>query len=136
MKKKTPKPKKTGRITSVAVSRLYNTGNYTNVRYDLAAEVPKGSSPSETLKQLVGILVALRPLTPPSCTISLKQARKKKLSERSEYEKEHFAQWQEEEMSYRFALEDRKEAVEALDSMGCSASKDAKQSWGEEDTPW
>lgn len=85
---------------------------------------------------LVKVLVALRPISPPSCLDSLKECRKKKLSERSEYQKANFSTWLEQERDYKQAIATRREAVESLDRMGgCSVSKDAKLDWGE-DTPW
>ena len=133
---KKPKPKKTGRVSFVSVSRLYNLGNYQNVKYELAAEIAKGESPSETLIKLTEVILALRPISPPDhALVSLKAARKKKLSERSEYEKENFSSWLEAERDYRQKIDARRNAVLALDLMGgSSVSTDHKQNW--DDTPW
>lgn len=136
MNKKT-KPKKTGRVAYVTVSRLYNLGNYENVKYELSAEIAKGQSPSETLIKLVETIHALKPIGRPHYTDSLASARKKKLSERNEYEKEHYAAWLEEEKRFRDAQERRRQAVLDLDKLGGNSTrKDGKDSWDSTDTPW
>lgn len=134
-RKKKQQPR--ARITAIGVTKLYNTGNYTNVKYDLSAEVPKGASAAETLRELAAILVALRPLSVPSCLDQLRSARRKKLSERSEYEKEHFSTWLAAETEYHKEAAKRERAVEQLDNLGgCSVSRDAKNKWEDDDTPW
>lgn len=134
MKKSTPK--KTGRIVHVGVSRLYSLGNYENCRYEISAEVTKGQSPKETLLQLVQIARALKPITHPSCLNELKAARKKLLSERTAWEKEHYKHWLEQEALFNEAKRQRVAAIELMDEMGVTRTeKDHKNSW-DDDCPW
>lgn len=83
------------RVTSIAVSRLFNTGNFTNARYDISAEVPPGVSASETITHISKILEAMRPISSPSCMGSYLQAIKRKESELSNYEIENMPAWKE-----------------------------------------
>jgi hypothetical protein len=134
---KKTKPKRTGRVTSVSVSRLYNLGNYENVKYELSAEVTKGASPSETLAQLANTISALKPVTKPPCQASLNAARKKKISERSEYEKEQYSSWLEAERTYNALKKARVEGVLELDKMGAtSTATDHKQNWEDDNVPF
>lgn len=129
---------RTGRVSSISVSRLYNTGNYTNVKYDLACSLEKGESAKATLFEMVRILSALRPISAPDCLDSLERVREKKLSERSTYEKEHFPGWLRQEQRYKDALARRRQAVEELDRLGGTATMiDHKLNWDDlDDTPW
>lgn len=128
MKTKTPKPK--ARITSISVSRLYNTGNYTNVKYDLTAEVPEGASAVEALRQMVYTLQCLKPVSKPSCLESFQAAVKKTETEQTNYEKENLPEWRERIQEYQTLKANRDAAVLALDDLGgTSIRRDAKNSW-------
>lgn len=125
-KKTTPKP----RVTSVSVSRLYNLGNYQNVKYDLAAEVPKGASAAETLVSLSRILEALRPIRPPDCAGQLEDALKKSEADRSSWEKDHLQEWIHENDKHAAKLRRRGEAILSLDSLGGTLTfKDNSRDW-------
>ena len=52
------------RITTITIARLFNTGNYEHVRYELCAEVPEGHSAAGVFKQLTGVLANLAPKGP------------------------------------------------------------------------
>lgn len=138
MKKKPPKKVKTGRVSSIGISRLYNTGNYTNVRYDLSCQIEKGESAKATMLEMVRVLVALRPISRPSCLDQLATTRTKMLSNRSNYEKEHLAEWLKVEQEYKNAIGERRRAIEDLDRMGGTATMlDHKLSWEDnDDVPW
>lgn len=139
MKKKTTRKKKVyPRITTIGVERLYNTGNYTNVKYSLTAEVPEGASAQETLTELVRVLVALRPLTEPSEIAQLELARQEPLGGRSDYVKEHFAEWLKIEEKWKGRLAARAQALKDLDKLGgTQRAKDAKNDWeDDDDCPW
>jgi len=137
MKTKKTKQKKTGRVTHLSVERLYNLDTYQNVKYSLSAEVLKGESPSETLVHLFRVIAQLAPLRQPESIHSLNHARAKKLSERSNYEKEHFSQWLEEERQFKQKVQARLDAILSLDRMGGSSTlKDHKLDWGDQDVPW
>jgi hypothetical protein len=48
-------------ITKITAARLYNTGNYEHVRYELTVEVPEGESPALALRGVASILHRLKP---------------------------------------------------------------------------
>lgn len=125
---------KTGRVSSISVSRLYNLGNYQNVKYDLTCEVPRGASAEATLLEIVRIIRALGPIRSPECLPQLESAREKSLTERSEYQKAHFHEWLAEETSHRMKLNARMRAVHDLDRLGGVATyTDHKMSWQDDD---
>lgn len=135
MKTKTPKPK--ARITSIAVSRLYNLGNYQNVKYDLAAEVPPGVSAKKILLQLTHTLGLLKPIFEPGCRDEWEVALQKSEKERSDWEKERLPEWTEQMNEYKKLLARRERALASLDSMGGSSTeKDAKVTWEDSDEVW
>lgn len=128
------KQKKRARITSISVFRLYNLGNYQNVKYDLSAEVPEGVSASKTLIELCNIVAKLRPLVVPSDVRRYEETAKKPVGERSAYEKENLDSWMATFAKHQNEIAERKAAVIRLDELGGSAVyKDAKASWGDED---
>lgn len=133
MKAKTKKVKP-ARITRLSVSCLYNRGNYENVKYDLSTEVPRGGSPKATLMTMVEILSALRPI---KMTHEIQRALEvvdKSPSERSEFDKEHLAEFTEIVCKYRGRIAARDKALESLDDMGGAAEhRDAKNSWSFDD---
>lgn len=134
MKTKTKKTTPKARVTSVSISRLYNLGNYQNVKYDLTAEVPKGAGAKRTLLELMYILQMLKPTRKPHCWDEATKAEKKLPSELSEREKMHLQEWQEECGAYRRHCMEREEAVSALDTLGgVSFPKDAKLTWEDRD---
>lgn len=129
---KTKKPK--ARITSISVSRLYNTGNYTNVKYDLTAEVPEGASAVEALRQMVYTLQCLKPFTKPSCLQSFEEAVKKTETEQTNLEKENLPEWRERVQEYHTRKANRDAAVLALDELGgTTVRRDAKNCWDDPD---
>ena len=138
MRKPKAKKVKTGRVSSIGISRLYNTGNYTNVRYDLSCQIEKGESAKATLLEMVRVLHMLRPISRPSCLDQLEAARKTPLTQRSEYVKMHYPDWLREEAEYKREMARRRQAVEDLDRMGGTATMlDHKLSWEDnDDVPW
>ena len=134
MKTKKPKTVKTGRIVYVGISRLFNAGNYENVKYELGAEVAEGECASETFRQMVHVLTSLKPLRKPSCYDQWETAIKRTEAEQSEWEKGHIKEWAEDVAAY-LALKQRREmALIELDKLGGkSTARDAKQSWPDSD---
>lgn len=131
--RKRPSPK----VTHIEVSRVYNTGNYTNVKYTLGAEVPRGASATGTLRELVYVLSLLKPISRPDCLDSLERARKKTAEEQTAYEKENVESWAERSAAFHQRCADRLAAVNSLDDLGASMEKrDAKKTWDDEDVPW
>lgn len=121
------------RITSVSVARLYNLGNYSNVRYDLAAEVPEGASAKNTLATLRGILQLLKPVRVPDCINDLREALAKEPVDRSNWENDHLEEWGQQVAKYESLRSARAEALKSLDDLGGSSfAKDAKDDWDED----
>jgi hypothetical protein len=50
-------------ITKITIGRLYNSGNYEHVRFELTAEIPPGESPATCIIGMEKILAALSPNT-------------------------------------------------------------------------
>lgn len=117
------------------MSRVYNTGNYTNVSYSITAEVPKGASAKGTLFELCHTMQLLKPIKRPDCLDRLERVRKKPAEEQSAYEKENLPEWMEQAEVYARRLADRQAALESLDDLGGAMEKrDAKTSWDDDDT--
>jgi hypothetical protein len=136
MKTKTKAPKRS-RIVQVEVSVLYNLGNYSNVRYSLAAEVPKGGSARQTLHDLKHILTMLKPVHEPDSADQLERVLAKPEEDRSAYEKEHLREWAETVGKYKGRLTLRDQALRLLDELGgASEFRDAKAEWESDDTPF
>lgn len=57
------------RISRITAARLFNTGNYEHVRFELTVEVPDGSDPAEAFASVTEILNGLRPVTPHSRSV-------------------------------------------------------------------
>ena len=139
MKTKTRKPKtpKLGRVSHLAISRLFNLGNYCNRKIEISAEVASGQSASETLQTLYQIVERLGPLRPPDCKGQYEAALRQAPSEQSEYVKEHLDEWNKEMANHALKQEQRGEALRALDDLGgFSKTTDHKESWDSDDTPF
>lgn len=61
-----PKQKTKVKVKTITVARLYNTGDYEHVRYELSADVPKDSSACKVMQGLLAILHACSPKCPVS----------------------------------------------------------------------
>lgn len=136
MKLKTKKPRKrpSPNVVSVSVSRVYNTGNYTNIKYDLVAQVPKGASAKGTLYELHHIISMLKPVRKPDCAASFEAARKKPAEEQTNWEKEHAQEWDDQMAAYHQRIADRNEALHSLDDLrGAMEKRDAKNNWSYQD---
>lgn len=121
------------RVTHIAVSRLFNLGNYQNVRYDVGVDVPAEANAEDIFRELRYILAALKPIPQPSCLDEFRRAIKKPESERSNYEKENFEAWTETIAAWELRKKTRNEAIKALDSLGGhSEFRDAKESWSDD----
>jgi hypothetical protein len=133
-KQTTPKAPKRSRIVQVEVSALYNLGNYSNVRYSLSAEVPKGGSARQTLYDIRHILGMLKPVREPDCADTLERVLAKPEEDRSAYEKEHLQEWAETVGKFKGRQDRRERALRLLDELGgASEFRDAKETWGDPD---
>lgn len=131
-----PKPRKkpSPKVVTVSVSRVFNTGNYTNVKYDLTAQVPKGASAKGALFELHHIINMLKPVRKPDCESSLETARKKPAEEQSAWEKDHLQEWADQMGAYHQRIADRNSALQSLDDLGGAIEKrDAKKNWSYQD---
>lgn len=125
------------RIDSIGVSKVYNTGNYTNVKYELHAALEPGDDAAAVLKELVYIIQMLRPLYKPDCFDSFTRAIKKTEEEQSAYEKENLPAWRDTIEQYELRKSRRFEAVQSLSDLGGTITrKDAKDEWNEDETPF
>lgn len=137
MKKHTSKKIKKSVIRSIGLSVLFNRGNYENVKYDLICDVPKGGNARQTLLDMAGILMALRPIKKSHDVDYAREIIAKESSTLSVYEKEHFEEYLETVNHYEARLARRNAALEKLDDIGgSSVEKDAKLTWDDNDTPF
>lgn len=121
------------RVTHIAVSRLFNLGNYQNVRYDVGVDVPAEANAEDIFRELNYILAALKPIPRPNCVEELRRALKKSDEERSSYEKENWGSWNEVVAAWELRKKLRREAIQALDSLGGhSEFRDAKEDWSDD----
>lgn len=133
MPKKTKQPK-AGKITSISVSRLYNLGNYQNIKYDLTATIGPSESSEATFRSLHWILQKLKPLREPECKRSYEEAIKLTQEKQSEYQRAHVKEWAEEMAAWTLAKHHRSEAVRLLDDLGgTSTYTDHKASWDDDE---
>ena len=120
-------------MTFVSISRLYNLGNYQNVKYEIGAEVPDGQNATDVFKELRFIMAALKPIAKPDCIHEYRRALKETEESRSTYQKEHFTEWEEAIAAYTKRFELREQALKALDSLGGNALyRDAKNEWDDD----
>lgn len=135
--KKTTKPAKCGKVTSLSVSRLYNLGNYQNVKFDLTVQIGPGESASQTFCNLTWILNQLRPLKTPDCQASYEQAIKLPEEQQSEYQKQHLQEWADQMSTWAEKKRRRSEAVAAFDALaGVSKYTDHTRNWDDDDQPF
>lgn len=121
------------RVTHIAVSRLFNLGNYQNVRYDVGVDVPAEANAEDIFRELNYILAALKPIPRPNCVEELRRALKKDEADRSSYEKENWESWNEVVAAWELRKKLRQEAIKALDSLGGhSEFRDAKETWSDD----
>lgn len=135
-KTKQPKPVKCGRITHVSVSRLYNLGNYQNIKFDLSAEIPDGASAQETFRRLNLILMDLSPFKPFEGyeRKRLEELRTKLQGEHSQYEKDQLAELETKEGDFNTRRARRTLALQAMDDIGGAALfQDHKSAWSHDD---
>lgn len=135
-KTKQPKPVKCGRVTHVAVSRLYNLGNYQNIKFDLSAEIPAGASAQETFRRLNLILQDLAPFKKFEGyeVKRLEDLRKKTRDELSQFEKDQIEELQSKESDFNTRRARRTAALQAIDDIGGAALfQDAKSEWSHDD---
>jgi len=124
------------RVSKITVGRLHSLGNYEHVRYEIAVDIPDGSSASDTLRNLERILNGLDP-KPPVSDYDLQRA-SAALVKASEAGEEGLEEWERGNIeTYRKYVArhakwnaERTWAHDALDAIGGIAiHADAKDSW-------
>jgi hypothetical protein len=134
MKPKQPKPK--ARVSRITVARLFNTGNYEHVRYELSVDVDDGSSAREALLDTVRILAGLKPLKKSYGYDQAKAILMKPYTEISMVEAEKIEEARKTVADYDGAVNYRNECLQRLDDIGGTRKHtDAKDNW-DDSTPF
>lgn len=119
------------------MARLYNTGNYEHIRFELSAEVPKGGSVKQTVLDLGAILARLKPIKLPYAYDDAVKAIQKLPEAMSEYEKAHVDEYQKMVAEVAGLRGLRDGALVKLDDVGGSSQQtDAKRNWDDEEPPF
>ena len=120
------------KVFSITVGRVYNLGNYENMRYELTIELREGEHPGPVIAHLELVFKALNPKSPVS-SYSLEQAFKLlgiPERERTAMQRRELEGLQGQLDLHRQWEEDRKLALSTLHNLGGSeAYKNAKESW-------
>lgn len=121
---------KVARVSHIGLSRLFNLGNYENIKFDVSVEVPEGQSAALAMSTLLKIMQKLRPVK-----LSWEVQRAQKLlntpeTELEEVDRETLEQAKALVEEHNAKVRERKEALRKLDTLGGSiVGKDAKDSW-------
>lgn len=121
-------------MTRISLARLYNTGNYEHIRFEISAEVPKGGSAGQTLLDLGAILARLKPLKVPCHYDTAVAALQKPPEELSEMEKANLDDYRRmvDGVEGRRAL--RQAALHKLDNLGGASKRTvARDSWDDDE---
>lgn len=122
------------RVTHIGLSRLFNLGNYENIKFDVSVEVPEGQSAALTLSMLLKILQKLRPLKQSYEVTRAIRILNTPETELSETERGNLEEYRALVDAHAIRVQERKEALQKLDALGgTSTEKDAKDSWEFED---
>jgi hypothetical protein len=122
------------RVTSISLGRVYNLGNYENLRFDVSVQIPEGQSAAETMVMLLGILQKLRPIKQSYEVEHAMEMLNTPETELTDNQKDDLAAYRALVSAHNKRLQERKEAIRKLDHLGGSATKkDAKESWEEID---
>lgn len=120
--------KKKPRVTSVRIARLYNTGRYEHIKYELSADVPEGASAVDTLVELKSIINRLRPLPKPFGYDSARILVAKPADLLTEQEKARLEEATETVKTFEAEQALRWDAIKRLDALGgTSVKKEAAQ---------
>lgn len=124
------------KVSSITVGRVYNLGNYENMRYELTIELREDEHPGPVISHLEIVFKALNPKSPVS-SFALEQAFKLlAIPEhlRTAMQSRELAQLQTQLDLHRQWEEDRKLALATLHNLGGSeAYKNAKEGWAKEE---
>lgn len=119
------------------MARLYNTGNYEHVRFEVSAEVPPGGSARQTFLDLGAILGRMRPIRRPHELETARATLNKLREELTEVEKSNLERYAELVKEYEGEMALRKLAIERLDDLGGSSKTGGGPSDSyDDDTPW
>lgn len=127
------KTKPKSKIARLTLARLYNTGNYEHIRFEISADVPKGGSAKQTLLDMGAILARLKPVKVPYQYEHAKEVVNKLPEQLSEAEKGRMEELTQIVRDYEAAKALRLEALNKLDDVGGSSKHtDAKDSWDDD----
>lgn len=124
-------------VTSISIARLYNLGHYEPLHYELAVQIPDGTSAAETMLEMVAILARLKPVAKPFNYDHAVEVLNKLPEQTSEQEKEWLEDYRQLVEGYNGIRALRREAIRKLDELGGSSKHaDAKENWTDEEAPW
>ena len=126
-----PKP----RVTNITIARLFNTGNYEHVRFEVSAEVPKGVSAKNTLLELRAIVTRMKPVKKPYEYYRAIAAMNKLPEQLQEHEKLQLEDYKRIVSEYAAWKELQLDALKKLDDLGGSSKKGGGPK-DDEDLPW
>jgi hypothetical protein len=131
-----PTPVDTSRVESVYVERLFNLGNYENIKYGMRVVIAPGDDPGRVLASLENILNDLRADHGVSDWYleRAKRALAKPEAELTASDKESLDEYREAFRKVEEASERRRKAREALATLNyTSEQKDHKKNWADRD---
>jgi hypothetical protein len=129
-------PVEQSRVESVYVERLFNLGNYENIKYGVRVVIAPGDDPGRVLASLENILNDLRADHGVSDWYleRAKRALAKPEAELTASDKESLDEYREALRKVEEASERRRKARQALTTLNyTSEQKDHKQNWGDRD---
>ncbi|MDQ3802966.1 MAG: hypothetical protein M3416_03820 [Acidobacteriota bacterium] len=128
-----PQPK--SRVSRLHVGRVYNLGNYENMRVEVTVEVGTEDDPARLLRSLEGILDDLRAEGPEEWYLSrARRALEKPESEMDEDDRKQLDKHREVIAQHEDAMRRRAAARAALSTLNYNCERrDAKDDWDDED---
>lgn len=122
------------RVSHISVSRLFNLGNYENVKFDVSVEIPPGNSACATMKMLLGILQKLRPIKVGYDVTHAIEMLNKPETELTEAQLGLLAEYKATVEAHNKKVQERKQAMAKLDALGGTRTdRDAKDEWEDHD---
>lgn len=126
------------RVTGIYVERLFNLGNYENIKYGVRVEIAQGDDPGRVLVNLENILEDLRASSGVSDYV-LERAKRELAKPEAElealepYEKDKLEDYRRYVQQDEDARERRRKAREALATLNyTSERKDHKEDWSDD----
>ena len=123
------------RVTSLHVGRVYNLGNYENMRVEVTVQVASGDDPGRVLRTLEGILRDLRAKGPDSYEVSrARRALEKPEAELDEVDLKRLDKYRQVVAEHEAAMQKREAARAALSTLEYSTEHiDHKDKWEDDE---